>query len=203
MTVEQWGLTEKKLMTACSQWTLEEFQEWLQANLTSTVDRKRWILMSARLLKGLPMPPDALLAEAVTRALGGVRHFNRSHPIEANLHETMRSIASSWHKARKRKPEISIEELIDSDGDAQDPLEVFLAPHDVQASPQDELEYKQEIEAMLKLLADREDAQMVVLGRSEGLKGKELAEFAGVDQATLASVNRLVSRRLAAYRRQA
>jgi DNA-directed RNA polymerase specialized sigma24 family protein len=188
-------------MTASSQWTREEFQAWLQANLTSTVDRKRWMLMSARLLKGLPVPPDALLGETVARALAGVRNFNREYPIEANLHEAMRSIASSWHKARKRKPEISFEELIGSESDAQDPLEVFLAPHDVQSSPQDELEYKQELEAMLALFADREDAQMVVLGRTEGLKGKALADFAGIDQANLASVQRLVSRRLAGYRR--
>lgn len=190
-------------MTASSQWTREEFQAWLQANLTSTVDRKRWILMSARLLKGLPAPPDALLGEAVTRALAGVRKFNRDHPIEANLHEAMRSIASSWHKARKRKPEISFEDLIGSEADAQDPLEVFLAPHDVQSSPQDELEYKQELEAMLALFTDREDAQLVVLGRTDGLEGKALADFAGIDQANLASVLRLVSRRLAGYRRDA
>ena len=195
--------TEKKLMTASSQWTREEFQAWLQANLTSAVDRKRWILMSARLLKGLPVPPDVLLGETVTRALAGVRNFNREHEIEANLHEAMRSIASSWHKARKRKPEISFEELIGSEDGAQDPLEVFLAPHDVQSSPQDELEYKQELETMLALFADREDAQLVVLGRTEGLKGKALADFAGIDQANLASVQRLVSRRLAGYRRDA
>ena len=190
-------------MTASSHWTREEILVWHEAHLTSPVDKRRWILAATRLLKGLPAPPNALLAEALLRALGEVRHFKRDYPIEANLHETMRSIASSWHKARKRKPEISFEELIGSEDDERDPLEVFLAPHDVQASPQDELEYKQEIEAMLKLLADREDAQMVLLGRSEGLKGKELAEFADVDQAKLASVQRLVSRRLAAYRRQA
>jgi DNA-directed RNA polymerase specialized sigma24 family protein len=190
-------------MTASSQWTPEELQAWLQANLTTTVDRKRWILMSARLLKGLPVPPDALLGEAVARALAGVRKFNRDHPIEANLHEAMRSIASSWHKARKRKPEISFEDLIGSEIDAQDPLEVFLAPHDVQYSPQDELECKQEFDAMLALFADREDGQLVLLGRHGGLKGKDLAEFVGIDQAKLASVQRLVSRRLAEYRRDA
>lgn len=188
-------------MKASNQWTREEFQEWLQANLTSTADKKRWILLSARLLKGLQVPPDALLGEAIVRALAGARRFNRAHPIEANLHETMRSIASSWYKARKRKPEISLEDLISSETDGQDPLEVFLAPDDMQSSPEDELAHKQEMDAILALFDDREDAQLVVLGRAEGLQGKELADSVGIDQATLASVMRLVTRRLAGYRR--
>jgi hypothetical protein len=59
------------------------------------------------------------------------------------------------------------------------------------------------MEAILALFADRKDAQMVVLGRSEGLQGRELADFAEIEQAKLASVLRLVSRRLAGYRRDA
>lgn len=190
-------------MEASGQWTSEEFQDWLQANLTSPTDRKRWMLHSLRLLKGLPVPPDALLGEAVTRALAGARKFNREHPIEANLYETMRSIASSWHKARKRKPEISLEDLVSSDREASDPLEVLIAAEGVQTSPQDELEFKQEMEAILALFSDRQDAQMVVLGRFEGLQGKELADFSDIDQAKLAAVLRLVGRRLAGYRRDA
>lgn len=190
-------------MKAPSHWTREEFQVWLQANLSSTADRKRWFLFAARLLKGLPAPPDLLLAEAITRGLEGARNFNRAHPIEANLHETMRSIASSWHKARKRKPEINFEDLISSDDGTLDPLAVFLGPDDMQSSPQDELQFKQELDAILELFADRQDAQLVVMGRAEGLQGKALAEFAEIDQAKLASVLRLVTRRLAEYRRDA
>ena len=190
-------------MKAPSHWTREEFREWLDANLTSETDKKRWILASARLLKGLPVPPDALLSETILRALSGARNFNREHPIEANLHEAMRSIASSWHKAHKRKPEISFDDLIGSESDAQDPLEVFLAPDDMQSSPEEELAFKQEMEAILTLFDDREDAQLVVLGRAEGLQGKALAEFAGIDQAKLAGVLRLITRRLAEHRRDA
>jgi len=188
-------------MQASDQWTREELQAWLQVSLASNADTKRWILLAARLLTGLPPPPDALLTEAIARALEGTRRFNRAHPIEANLHETMRSIASSWHKARKRKPEISFEDLIGRDTDGQDPLEVFVGPDDTQSSPEDELAYKQEMEAILALFNDREDAQLVILGRYEGLQGKALADFVGVDQAALASLLRLVTRRLAGYRR--
>ncbi len=190
-------------MEASGRWTPEEFGEWLQVNLTSPVDRKRWQLHAARLLKGLSIPADALLGEAVARALAGVRKFNREHPIEANLHETMRSIASSWHKARKRKPEISLQDLVGSGDDAPDPLEVLSAAQGVQSSPEDDRMFSEEMEAILALFADRKDAQMVVLGRSEGLQGKELADFAEIEQAKLASVLRLVGRRLSGYRRDA
>ena len=190
-------------MEANGRWTPEEFEAWLQANLTSPVDRKRWLLHAARLLKGLLIPADALLGEAVVRALAGQRNFNRAHPIEANLHETMRSIASSWHKARKRKPEISLQDLLDAHDDAPDPLEVLTAPQGVQSSPEDERMFNEEMEAILALFADRKDAQMVVLGRSEGLQGKDLAEFAEIEHAKLGSVLRLVTRRLAGYRRDA
>lgn len=47
------------------------------------------------------------------------------------------------------------------------------------------------------------DAQMVILGRAEGLKGAELAAFADLNASQLATVQRLISRRLAGYRRDA
>jgi DNA-directed RNA polymerase specialized sigma24 family protein len=200
--MEQGEETEKKLMEAHSQWTPEEFQAWLAANLSTNTDLKRWTLLALRLLKGLPVEPDALLTEAVARTLGGVRKFNREHPIEANLYETMRSIASSWHKARKRKPEVSLEDLISSGEDDQDPLEVLAAPEGSQPSPEQELQFKQEMDGILALFEDREDAQLVIMGRAEGLKGTALAECAGLDQASLASVLRLISRRLSGHRRE-
>lgn len=135
------------------------------------------------------------------RGLTGVRNFNRRHTIEANLHETMRSIASSWHKARARRPEISLDDLIKTED--QDPLEVITDSERVQASPEEELAYKQAMDELLAHFADREDAQMVLLGRAEGLQGKELAAFAGMDQPRLASVLRHISRHLANYRREA
>lgn len=190
-------------MTTQDNWTREELQTWLQTNLSTNTDRKRWILFGFRLLKGLPIEPDELLGEAVARALGGIRNFNRQHPIEANLYETMRSIVSSWHKTRKRKPEISLEDLIDSDDGDLDPLEVLVTPKGVYASPEEELIFKEEMTRILKLFEDREDAQMVLIGRGEGLKGAALAEVADIDPTKLPSVLRLISRRLAGYRREA
>jgi DNA-directed RNA polymerase specialized sigma24 family protein len=190
-------------MTERSLWTPEEFREWIEAKLSRPIDQKRWRLHASRLLLGLPVPPDDLVTEAVLRTLDGRRKFNREHSIEANFFEAMHSISSSWHKAHKRKPEISLEDLLGTDTDSTDPLEVFARPDGVQASPEDELIYQEELKAILAQFIDREDAQMVVLGRTEGFEGKALAEFAGIEHAKLASVLRLITRRLTAYRRDA
>ena len=101
------------------------------------MDSKRWIVVAKRLLGILTIEPDDLLREATLRILTGQRQLNRSVPIEVNLFGVMRSIASSWHKRRKRKP----------------------------------------------------------------LKGTELATFADLNASQLATVQRLISRRLAGYRR--
>ena len=185
-------------------WTIEEFQVWLEAYLSTRVDSKRWIVMAKRLLGTLTIVPDDLLREATLRILAGQRQLNRSVPIEVNLFGVMRSIASSWHKRRKRKPEISLDDLVssDDDGSAGDILEVLLIPDDSRApSPEEELAYKQEMEALMAVFADRPDAQLVLMGRAEGLKGTELATFAELNASQLATVQRLISRRLAGYRR--
>ncbi|WP_137860573.1 hypothetical protein [Variovorax sp. 3P27G3] len=192
------------VMDAQGEWTAAEFQEWIDGNMASNADRKRWLLWAARLLKGLPVDPEELLRETVLRVLAGRRTLSRKVPIDVNVFGIMRSIASSWHKRRARRPEISVEDLVgaDDEGKMQDPFEVIAIPENAQAaSPEQELAFKQEMDAILSLFADREDAQLVIIGRSEGFKGAELAEAAGLDQAQLASVQRLIARRLASYRR--
>ncbi|WP_418126472.1 hypothetical protein [Variovorax sp. 160MFSha2.1] len=194
----------KDAMNAQGEWTAEDFQQWIDGNMASNADQKRWLLWAASLLKGLPVDPEELLRETVVRILAGRRTLSRKVPIDVNVFGIMRSIASSWHKRRARKPEISVEDLIgmDDDGKTQDPLEVITIPENAQAaSPERELVFKQEMDAILSLFADREDAQLVVIGRSEGFKGAALAEASGLDQAQLASVQRLIARRLASYRR--
>lgn len=195
---------KKDAVDAEGEWTAEEFQQWMDGNMSSNADRKRWVLWAARLLKGLAVEPDELLREAVMRVLAGRRTLSRHVPIDVNVFGIMRSIASSWHKGRARRPEISVEDLVGSDdeGQTQDPFEVLVVPEDAQAvSPEQELAFKQEMDAILNFFADREDAQLVIIGRAEGLKGTALAEAAGLDQVQLASVQRLIARRLAGYRR--
>lgn len=185
-------------------WNIEEFQAWIAINLMTRQDCKRWILGARRVLGTLNIGPEDLLREATLRILCGQRKLNRIVPIEVNLYGVMRSIASSWHKQRKRRPEISLEELVDSDEEGHDVLEVLLVPDDARApSPEEELMYKQEMNVILELFSDRPDAQMVIMGRQESLKGVDLARAADLNATQLASVQRLIARRLAEYRREA
>lgn len=185
-------------------WTIEEFQTWQAEHLASRVDQKRWIVAAKRLLGSLNIEPSDLLGEAIFRILIGKRQLNSRVTIEANLFWVMKSIASSWHKRRKRKPEVSLEELLATDEVSGDVMEVLLVSDEDRApSPEDELAYKQELDALQAVFTDRPDAQMVILGRAEGLKGAELAAFADLNASQLATVQRLISRRLAGYRRDA
>ncbi len=197
-------MTENNLMETDSLWSPDDFQAWLASNMATRVDQKRWILAAKRLLKGFPVEPEELLRETILRVLEGKRKLSRKVPIDVNVYGSMRSIVSSWHKQRKRRPEMSLEDLISSDAEDQDPLEVMLIPDDARApSPEEELAYKQEMEALLEIFNDRPDAQMVLMGRVDGLKGAALAEAAGLNTGALASALRLISRRLATYRREA
>lgn len=197
-------MTENNLMETDSQWSPDVFQAWLASNMATRVDQKRWILAAKRLLKGFPVEPEELLRETILRVLEGKRKLSRKVPIDVNVYGSMRSIVSSWHKQRKRRPEMHLEDLISSDDEDQDPLEVMLIPDDARApGPEEELAYKQEMEALLEIFNDRPDAQMVLMGRVDGLKGVALADAAGLNTGDLASALRLISRRLATYRREA
>lgn len=191
-------------METDSLWSPDDFQAWLASNMATRVDQKRWILAAKRLLKGFPVEPEELLGETILRVLEGKRKLSRKVPIDVNVYFSMRSIVSSWHKQRKRRPEMRLEDLINSDDEDQDPLDVMLIPDDARApSPEEELAYKQEMEVLMEIFNDRPDAQMVLMGRVDGLKGAALAEAAGLDSTALASALRLISRRLATYRREA
>lgn len=192
------------LEVAAVHWTIEEFQAWQAEHLASRADQKRWFVAAKRLLGTLNIEPGDLLGEAILRIHIGKRQLNKSVTIEANLDWVMHSIASSWHKRRKRKPEVSLEDLLATDEASGDVLEVLLISDDDRApSPEEEQAYKQELDALQAVFTDRPDAQMVILGRAEGLKGAELADFADLNASQLATVQRLISRRLAGYRRDA
>lgn len=195
---EEWG-------EGTSHWSIDEFQAWLAASLTTNSDLKRWIVWGKRLTGTLPIEPEDLLREATLRVLAGTRKLNREVPIEVNLYGVMRSIASSWHKRRKRKPEMSLEDLLVSDDEESgDILEVLLVPDNGRApSAEEELAYKQEMNIVLEMFADRPDAQMVIMGRADGLKGAALGEAAGLNPTQLATAQRLIARRMAGHRRDA
>jgi DNA-directed RNA polymerase specialized sigma24 family protein len=131
-------------------------------------------------LRGTDLSPGDLLHEALCAAIMGDRKCPRDVPFMAFVVETMRSIASHHREKRRREP---------ADGGAaqetQDAQPVFSP---VTSDPEQmliERESEDTVGAIHDCFEGDEQAQMVVLGWSEGYRGKELRDFVGVDQAAL------------------
>jgi DNA-directed RNA polymerase specialized sigma24 family protein len=121
-----------------------------------------------------------LLHEALCAAIMGDRKCPRHVPFMVFIVRTMRSIASHHREKRQREPA--------DGGTAQEAQEARPAFSAVASDPEQmliERESEDTVGAIHDCFESDEQAQMVVLGWSEGYRGKELRDFLGVDQATL------------------
>ena len=131
-------------------------------------------------LRGTDLLPGDLLHEALCAAIMGDRKCPRDVSFMAFIVQTMRSVASHHREKRWREP---------ADGgaaqEAQEARPVFSAA----ASDPEQMLIERESEDTVGVIHDcfegDEQAQMVVLGWSEGYRGKELRDFVSVDQAAL------------------
>jgi DNA-directed RNA polymerase specialized sigma24 family protein len=125
--------------------------------------------------RGTGFGPGELIREALCRALVGERNCPRDVAFMAFVAMTMRSIAS--HDRKQRRAITS-----SPDGDAVAPVR-GTAP-----SPEDDLIQKQDAAAVQKihdLFVDDEEAQLVLLGWQDGLKGAALREATDLNQRRL------------------
>jgi RNA polymerase sigma-70 factor (ECF subfamily) len=138
--------------------------------------------------------PEDVLQEAFQRTLDGSRRCPRDIEVVAFLAGVMRSIASDWCKARRRRPEVS---LTAPTGGVDGAVVRVL---DLRADPLESLTSEQEAAAMHKavlgLFADDPVARTLVAGILEGLKGDELRSLAGLSETEFASKRRLIRRRI-------
>jgi DNA-directed RNA polymerase specialized sigma24 family protein len=128
-------------------------------------------------LRGTDLSPGDLLHEALCAAIMGDRKCPRRVPFMAFIVQTMRSIASHHREKRQREPA--------DGGAAQEARPVFS---DSTLDPEQmliERESEDTVRAIHDCFEGDEQAQTVVLGWSEGYRGKELRDFVGVDQAAL------------------
>ena len=131
-------------------------------------------------LRGTDLSPGDLLHEALSAAIMGDRKCPRDVPFMAFIVQTMRSIASHHREKRRR-------ESADG-GAAQEAQEARPVFSTVTSDPEQmliERESEDTVGAIHDCFEGDEQAQMVVLGWSEGYRGKELRDFVGVDQAAL------------------
>jgi DNA-directed RNA polymerase specialized sigma24 family protein len=149
----------------------------------SADDKLKLLAVERTFLGGTGYTPKELLHDATCRVIFGERKWPRSVNPVAFLIETMRSITS--HARKKRKREVPLEpgkkgddekesESPDFPSEALDPLEQLL-----------EKEAADVVAAIQNHFSGDEEAQLVILGWTGDLRGKELRDFVGVDQATL------------------
>lgn len=158
----------------------------------SDADRVRVASMSVRLaVSGLSA--DDLRQEAYRRMLEveAPRFWPRDVAFATFMFNTMKSIRSAFLKSARRREEVN-----EADGD------VKLVDRPEAASPSFETDILgdekagQIRNAVLATFKDHEVAFMVMEGKMAGLKGQDLCELADITKDELATVNKLIQRRM-------
>ena len=137
---------------------------------------------------------DDLLQEAFQRALNGGRQCPRDVEVTRFLAGVMRSIASDWGKARRRRPEMRLNARSGA------LLEVVVQVRDGYLDAEELLASTEEsagvIERIKDLFADDPTALKIIDGMLEGRAGAELRSAAELSEKEFASKRRLIRRRI-------
>lgn len=131
-------------------------------------------LIERRLLGGTDLSKGDLIQEAICRALLGDRHWPRGEPVMACIVQTMKSLASHARDAVRGAHEAEPEVALTASPAAPIPDEGMV-----------QSDRKSAVDAISAALADDEPAQLVLLGWTDGLRGKPLRDLVGCDQAAL------------------
>ena len=137
---------------------------------------------------------DDLLQEAFQRALNGGRQCPRDVEVTRFLAGVMRSIASDWGKARRRRPEMRLNARSGA------LLEVVVQVRDGCLDAEELLASTEEIAGVIErikdLFADDPTALKIIDGMLEGRAGAELRSAAELSEKEFASKRRLIRRRI-------
>lgn len=138
--------------------------------------------------------PEDLLQEAFQRALDGSRRCPRDVDVVRFLAGAMRSIASDWTKARRRRLDAGVTAVaVVALAEVTQATDPSAGADELVASAQDAGYTGQ---AILALFADDLIAQRLVAGIMEGLQGKELRILTSLSETAFASKRRLIRRRV-------
>lgn len=139
-------------------------------------DKLKLYAVEAILRRGTGFGEGDLLRETICRALEGDRKCPRDITFMAFLVMTMKSIAShARDKCRRTVVAADPPEPV-----CADRPDAVIAP-----SPEDELIATSVLREIHRQFEDDEEATLVLMGWAEGLRGKELREATGLDQADL------------------
>lgn len=138
----------------------------------SVGDKLKLFAAERALRSGTGFSEKELFQEAYCRVFLGERHCPHNVPLIAFLIMSMKSIASHEREKRKARQRDETEDLIEDS--ALSPEEQLIA-HEKEITCED----------IFGHFDDDEEAQLVLLGWSDDLRGKALREATGLDQAGL------------------
>jgi DNA-directed RNA polymerase specialized sigma24 family protein len=141
-------------------------------------------LIERRLLGGTGLSKGDLVHEVICKALLGDRQWPRDEPVMACIVQTMKSLASHARDAVRCAHEAEPEVALTASPAVPVPDEGVM-----------QSDRKAAVEAISAALADDEEAQLVLLGWADGLRGKPLRDLVGCDQAALDYVIKRVRRK--------
>ena len=131
------------------------------------------------------MSEDDLVSEAILRIIDGRRKWPRNLAPTTFVKGVIRSIVSE----RMKQMELLPETVLYSDN----PPEI----RDEVPNSEERLAAIQLADIVIRSFSDDEQAQRLIVGRSLGLNGQQLKEYAGIlDQKTFETVAKRVARRL-------
>lgn len=146
----------------------------------SAEDKIKLAKIDAIRVNGTEFGHGELIQETLYRALLGHRKCPRGVPFMAFLVKTMQSLAFHAREERKRScplvQDTNTLHNINTDLDKAPP------------NPEEHLLTKQaeeQVQTIYEIFNDDEEAQLVLLGWSEGHRGRDLRELTGLDQGAL------------------
>ncbi len=179
-------------------------------------ERLRLSAMSRVLEGSSGMTGDDLIQEAYARALEGIRTWPHDVPVVSFMIGIMKSIASSARETEalaRRVKVVPFRGAIPSQPDALlTPTGELFDLHQAPRNPEEILIGLEDDEAetsrlrahrdqLLAVFEDDDEAQLLVMGKMDGLKGEDLRDATGLSGDQFATKYKKVARRIEALRR--
>lgn len=139
---------------------------------------------------------ESLLSEALAKLLAGERVWRRGVSALQTLKNVLHSLASNDRKKQTGAPidRFATVDVGAGGDDSEDQVPGVTAVDD--RSPESVVDGRSQLAAIEKLVADDEDAQMVLMAWSEGIRGKAAAEDLGFDMKRYDAARKRLERKL-------
>jgi hypothetical protein len=139
---------------------------------------------------------ESLLSEALAKLLAGERVWRRGVSALQTLKNVLHSLASNDRKKQTGAPIDRFANVDVGVGDAEDEDHVPGVVAIDDRSPERIVAGRSQLAAIENLVADDEDAQMVLMAWSEGIRGKAAAEDLGFDMKRYDAARKRLERKL-------